>query len=209
MVTEKRNIRPYVLGLCFFWGLVLGFVVYRTTQSTAEITEKERAEAQAQEQARLQKLAAERAKTNNTPTVNIKKVSKEVKPPITVPELAPQLAQPVDEVANAAKSHDWRSVPQIAKVSLNPAYGLTARTSPLPLSPEKLNIRETQRRNARAEAMFMQPNPQPSRPAESTGVQRITRATSTPSRPSRPAETRTPASRPASPVKDLPMPEID
>lgn len=179
MQVEKRNLRPYVLSFCFFWGLVLGFAVYSTSQSTAEITEKEQKIAQAAEAARLKKIAEQNAKKNAAPTENTKKVGADVKPPIVVADLpAEQLKSEEDEVRTAAQSRDWRSIPQASKVRLNPAYGLTARTSPLPLPPERLNLREIRRRNARTTATLRNPTPQPARPA-------------------------------ATPSPDLPMPEIE
>lgn len=189
MIVEKRNARPYVLGLCFLWGLVLGFIVYSTSQSTAEITDREQKEEQAKERERQRELAAARAKNRNKNVVKIDGVSQDIKPPIAVAELPAPPTVEEDEVKNAAKSKDWRSVPQIAKVPMNPAYGLTARTSPPPLPVEKLDIRETQRRNARAAAAM--------------GIRETPPPAATPSRPIGPA------TAPVVRKDDLPLPEID
>ncbi|MBP5234260.1 MAG: hypothetical protein J6333_12765, partial [Planctomycetes bacterium] len=124
MIVEKRNARPYVLGLCFCWGLVLGFIVYSTSQSTAEITDREQKAEQAKERERQRQLAAERAKDRAKRLEQVPIVSEDIKPPIAVAELPAPPTVEEDEVKNAAKSKDWRSVPQIAKVPMNPAYGL-------------------------------------------------------------------------------------
>lgn len=195
MVTEKRNIRPYVLSICFAWGLILGFIVYSTSQSTAEIIEKEQAALKAQEAARQKQLAEERAKSGAAPTEKTKEVSADVKPPIVVPDLtAAQLTPEEDEVKNAAKSKDWRSIPQLAKAVLNPAYGLTARTSPLPVAPERIDVQEIRRRNARAVSGISIPAATRSEPKITLPDAPKTQPAQAESRPERP---------------DLPMPEID
>lgn len=188
MIVEKRNARPYVLGLCFCWGLALGFIVYSTSQSTAERTELEQKAEQAKERERQRAILAARAKDRAQNVEKVPTTSKDIKPPIVVEELTAPPTVEEDEVKSAAKSKDWRSIPQIAKVPMNPAYGLTARTSPPPLPPDKLDVRETQRRNARAAAALgLRDDPQPAAASRPIG----------------------PVAAPAGRGDDLPLPEID
>jgi hypothetical protein len=130
MKAEKRNLRPYVLIGCLFWGLATGFVVYTETESAAQRQEVVQQALDAENialQKRLEEIRRQREDERET--------AKFVTPSdVTTPENPVKLVEPPpeDQTITQATALDWRSIPPAGKLSLDPQMGLTARLVPPP-----------------------------------------------------------------------------
>ncbi|GHS92620.1 hypothetical protein FACS1894139_12030 [Planctomycetales bacterium] len=132
-VVEKRDLRPYVLAVCFLCGLLAGFIAYADTQSAAARYAQELDEQQQAEAARKQQRAAE--KKEEPPPLEFTAPKNEATPTISPEAIAPTR---IEDDVEFAKSPDWKTLPQDGKVPLNPQFGLNAHTAALPLPPEQM-----------------------------------------------------------------------
>lgn len=141
MYSEKRDLRPYILGLCFFWGLVAGFIAYRTSESAAQAHTREL------EKIKIEEL--ERVKNIKPKTVEVAPIFRPVGENITPDEKFNTLTETNNllnnnDLAQAMKSRDFRSIPASAPAPLRTEFGLNAKTTPRPSKPEKtVNFRPT------------------------------------------------------------------
>ena len=131
---ERKNIRPYILGLCFFWGMLLGFLVYINTPSFAQNQEKVlRQEAVEAEQRRATERENPRPVTQ---APDFKAVDRE---PAVIVDVDPLIKQvDIDSLMPPKPDNNLRAVPEPMTVAINTSWGLTGQTTYRPLKPVKL-----------------------------------------------------------------------
>lgn len=133
---EKKSPRPYILGFCFLWGLILGFVIYLKTESYAQ---KEKTE-QAIKQQQLQdqkKLEEKKNAEKITKTPDFSKIKKNQVSPVDID----QMTKPVDVnnlIFEEKKNQSLRKPPEPQRLTLNSKWGLTGMSTYRPIKPVKL-----------------------------------------------------------------------
>lgn len=127
---HKKNIRPYILIFCFFWGLVLGFASYmymKTAAQRLEIIEV----AEEKENQRKQK-EYEKSKVEIEQIDPFKKTEDVERPPEVTNVLAKPEVKLIDEKIIAP---DFRQPPIIPILELEGMPGLTGLTVIKPVKP--------------------------------------------------------------------------
>lgn len=131
--SERRNIRPYILGLCFFWGVLLGFLVYINTPSFAQ-NQEEVLRQEAIEAAR--RKAAERA--NPRPVTQAPDFKAVDRNPAMVVDVDNMIKKPDEDdslIYPPKSDNNLRAMPEPMTVALNTSWGLTGKTTYRPLKP--------------------------------------------------------------------------
>ncbi len=127
---HRRNIRPYVLIFCFFWGLVLGFSAYlymKTAAQRLEIIEvKEEKERELQQEKGEKKVEIQQ--------IDPFKKTEDVEKP---PEQFNVLAKPeVTLIEEKIIEPNFREPPVIPSPAIGDMPGLSGQTVLLPVKPQ-------------------------------------------------------------------------
>ena len=134
---HRRNLRPYILLFCFFWGLVLGFFSYLYMKTAAQRLEIIEVEEEKENNQRRQELAQ---KNSAITQIDPFKKTEEVERP---PEVAQVFAKPeVKLIDEKIITPDFRQPPIIPNPRIDDMPGLTGRTAIKPLKPVAPVIRE-------------------------------------------------------------------
>ena len=127
---HRRNLRPYILLFCFFWGLVLGFFSYlymKTAAQRLEIIEV------AEEKENNQKMLELENKKSAITQIDPFKKTEEIEKP---PEVAPVFVKPeVKLIDEKIITPDFRQPPVIPNPRIDDMPGLTGSTANRPLKP--------------------------------------------------------------------------
>lgn len=127
---EQRSVRPYLLGVCFLWGLLAGFVFYLWSPSSNVVEDPENQQA-----------------GDVTKTAPVATTEAPLSPPVAPKQPGPFDGVEIEEgrvpvvAAGPIRGPDRLSIPETppptTRMFLNPRWGLTAQTAPLPPKPVK------------------------------------------------------------------------
>ncbi len=131
---ERINLRPVVLGVCFFWGITCGFLanVLRETPPAVE----QNASANGRDKSNKKNSALTPQMQNIKQEQARQSVIPEAKPP--EPAVVPEIVNPPNTHAEAATKGISAEYPPIPRLQLDPAYGLTGKTVRMPKLPLKV-----------------------------------------------------------------------
>ncbi len=127
---HKKNIRPYILIFCFFWGLVLGFASYMYMKTAAQRLEIIEVAEEKENQRKQQEY--EKSKTKIEQIDPFKKTEEVEKPPEVTNILAKPEVKLIDEKIIAP---DFRKAPIVPNLELEQMPGLTGLTVAKPVKP--------------------------------------------------------------------------
>lgn len=151
---HRRNIRPYILGICFFWGLVIGFSAYlymKTAAQRLEIIEVEEKKEQQKkdDESKNAKVEIEQ--------IDPFKTTEEVEEP---PEFSNVLAKPeVKLIEEKIIEPNFREPPVVLTPSIEDMPGLSGLTVSRPGKPEEPAVNIEKAPPGKAAAPVRKKNP--------------------------------------------------
>ncbi len=130
---EATNVRPYLLGICFAWGLVCGFLFHAISKSDTYPVSKPVPKPKVTDAATTESPAARKPDPATRPLRPV--APRGVMPPSAGVPSAPPEASGSDEEAGDIVENP----PQHPRLALLPSDGLTALTAPPPGPPSLLD----------------------------------------------------------------------
>ncbi len=159
---EKRSLRPYILGICFVWGLFLGFIFYLNSESFAQV-QKEQLKKEEEDRRIAEEEQRKKAKPV-TKAPELKKIEAETAPTVAIDEIT----KPIDQsrfLPEGKTGQSLRPIPEPVELAMNPKWGLTGMTTYRPIKPVKLT--------KKAPKVDFSSQPKPSQPKKPVNINEI------------------------------------
>lgn len=145
---DGMNLRPYILAFCFFWGLLFGFLIYVKDGENRNLFHQNLAEEQ-----RLRNLTQTQKPEPPVLQMTQNEVGREPRKMPVAPDVTNERPAEINvrdlltsrSVGSFSRVWNGSRIPDHARIEMNPAWGLTRLTAPLPQQPVRLQDDPTRR----------------------------------------------------------------